>query len=164
MLIVDGKFGLDPRFNPPPLKPIMSGEGGLRIVRLGRGIELQLGHSPIILDSLLDTRVVVDPALFRGLGSVRGGCSVFCVSNACLNWAAMNGRPRMAAKVIGVDADQPRYVLLSTPRLRGARRAQKETVANRREARLVPHVLIEPGRVECSACGGSNTGDVILEP
>jgi hypothetical protein len=68
----------------------------------------------------------------------------------------------MTAKIIGVMADEPTYVLLSQPKLKGLPRPRRETTANRREAGLVPFVLIEPGTVECGYCPGLNVGEVVV--
>ena len=159
-LNVTGKFALDNDRNPPPLKAVGQAPEGTPTVFLGRGVELRLGQLPDALDSLLASRIVVDPVVFTGLGSVTDACAVFCLSNYCRDWAFKNRRPRIAAKIVGVMADRPRYVLLTQPRLQGASRSRRESPANRAEAGLLPHVLVEPGVVECAHCPGRNVGEV----
>jgi len=159
-LSVNGKFALDNERNPPPLKPARQSDDGTVTVSIGRGVDLRLGRHPDALDSLLDSRIVVDPGAFTGLGSVSDACAVFCLSNHCREWARKNGRPRMVAKIIGVMADEPRYVLLTQPRLHGAARSRRESPANRIEAGLLSFILIEPGTVECPNCPGHNRGEV----
>lgn len=153
VLTVTGKFALDPKFNPPPLKAIRRGGRG-SYVDVGRGIKLRLADHAAPLDELLDMRVEIDDQLFSGVGSLEGGCAVMCASNRCADWARKNGRPRIVAKVIGIDALLPVYVVLSQPRLRDAPVVRHETAARRREAGLVPYVLIEPIQLECPQCSG----------
>ena len=159
-LSVSGKFALDNERNPPPLKPARQSDDGTVTVSVGRGVDLRLGRHPDALDSLLDSRIVVDPSAFTGLGSVTDACAVFCLSNYCSEWARRNGRPRTVAKIIGVMADEPRYVLLTQPKLQGAARSRRESTANRQEAGLLPVILIEPGMVECPHCPGHKVGEV----
>ena len=159
-LSVSGKFALDHDRNPPPLKPTRQSQVGTVTVPVGRGVDLRLGRHPDALDSLMDSRIVVDPDAFTGLGSVTDACAVFCVSNHCREWARKNGRPRTVAKIIGVMVDEPRYVLLTQPRLQGAARSRRESPANRIEAGLVAFTLAEPGAVECPHCPGRNRGEV----
>lgn len=159
-LRVTGKFALDNDRNPPPLKPVVRSKDGMVNVALGRGVDLRLRPHPDALDSLLDSRVVVGPGRFSGLGSVTDACAVFCISNFCRDWALKNGRPRVVAKVIGLMADEPRYVLLTQPRLKVAARTRRESRANRIEAGLVALTLIEPATVECPHCPGPNVGEV----
>jgi hypothetical protein len=160
-LFTTGKFVLDGKSNPPPLKPLVVVDEGRRTVELGRNVALRLGHQSDLLEGLLDARIV--PSLgFTGLGDVEGGCVVICASNSCSQWALRARRPRIVAKVIGVMADQPRFVLLAQPKLKSAPRARRESIANRREGGLVPFVLVEPGRVECAICPGPNVGEVYL--
>jgi hypothetical protein len=159
-LSVSGKFALDNDRNPPPLKAARQSDDGTVTVSVGRGVDLRLGRHPDTLDSLLDSRIVVDPDAFTGLGSVTDACAVFCTSNHCREWARKNGRPRTVAKIIGVMADEPRYVLLTQPRLQGAARLRRESTANRQEAGLLSFILIEPGAVECPQCPGRNRGEV----
>lgn len=161
-IAVSGKFALDGDRNPPRLKSIDSGSDGSRTVSLGRGVNLRLGPHPDVLDALLDSRIAVDPAAFTGLGSVTDGCAAFCTSNDCSQWALKNRRPRTVAKVVGVMADQPRYVLLAQPKLMGTVRARRESTANRTEGGLVYFVLIEPATVECPHCPGRNLGQVTV--
>jgi hypothetical protein len=163
-LVIDGVFGLDQDFNPPPLKSIESRPDGSKVVRLGRGIDLRLGDHDDPLDCLLDARLAIDPIRFHGLGSVEEACAVVCKSNTCRAWALTNHRPRTVAKVIGVDSVRPRYVLLTMPSLKGAQRNRRESPANRIEAGLKPHVLVERGSVECIRCPGPNRGELLLEP
>jgi hypothetical protein len=159
-LSVNGKFALDNERNPPPLKPARQSDDGTVTVSVGRGVDLRLGRHPDALDSLLDSRIVVDPDVFTGLGSVTDSCAVFCTSNHCREWARKNGRPRTVAKIIGVMVGEPRYVLLTQPRLQGAARSRRESPANRIEAGLLSFILIEPGTVECPNCPGHNRGEV----
>ena len=159
-LSVSGKFVLDSDRNPPPLKPVGQSHDGAGTVSVGRGVDLQLGRHPDALDSLLGSRIVVDSGAFTGLGSVTDACAVFCTSNHCREWARRNGRPRTVAKIIGVMADEPRYVLLTQPRLQGAARLRRESTANRQEAGLLSFILIEPGTVECPYCPGHGRGEV----
>jgi len=151
---------LDAVANPPPLKPIGLDPAGNRSVLVGRGITLRLGKQLTLQDSLLDARVVIDGDRFGGLGSVTDACSVLCASNFCRDWALRNGRPRVVAKVIGIMAVEPTYVLLTQPKLKGAMRPRRESTTNRREAGLAPFVLIEPGAIECGYCSGHNVGIV----
>jgi hypothetical protein len=159
-LSVSGKFALDEDRNPPPPKRTRQSDDGTVTVSVGRGVDLRLGRHPDALDSLLGSRIVVDPGAFTGLGSVTDACAVFCTSNHCREWARKNGRPRAVAKIIAVMADEPRYVLLTQPRLQGTARTRRESIANRQEAGLVSFILIEPGTVECSQCPGRNRGEV----
>jgi hypothetical protein len=115
-----------------------------------------------MLHSLLDSRVEVDSAAFKGLGSVTDACAVFCLSNSCRQWALLNKRPRIVAKIVGILADGPRYVLLTQPRLKGAPHSRRESTSNRTESGLVPFVLNEPGAVECSYCPKVSGGRVSL--
>jgi hypothetical protein len=156
VLTVSGKFALDPKFNPPPLKVIRRVDDEA-YVDVGPGIKLRLGHHAVPLDQLLDMRVEVDATLFTGLASVEGGCAIFCASNHCRDWARRNGRPRFVAKVIGVASELPVYVVLSQPRLRDAPRVRHESGAQRREAGLVQFVLVEPVQLECPQCAGRGT-------
>jgi hypothetical protein len=110
-LTVSGKLVLDSEWNPPPMKPLRHGLEGVPSVKLGRGVELRLGHHASLLDGLLDARIVVSRG-FRGLGSIEGGCAVLCASNRCAEWARRAGRPRVVAKVIGVMADEERLCCL----------------------------------------------------
>lgn len=160
-LTVSGRFVLDGELNPPPLKSMRGEPDGTTSVSLGRNIALRLGHTTNLLDGLLDARVVTSPG-FRGMGNVEGACAVICASNWCQDWAWRARRPRVVAKIIGVLADEPRFVLLRQPRLMNAPRGRHESTANRREAGLVPFILIEPGAVECAICPGPNVGEVHL--
>jgi hypothetical protein len=161
-LAVTGKFALDPEWNPPPIRPVHHVLGRARSVHLGRGVELRLGLHADPLDGLLDARVVISRG-FTGLGDVEGGCAVLCASNWCREWARRAGRPRIVAKIIGVMADEARFVLLTQPKLKNAPRGRHESSANRIEAGLVPFVLVEPGAVECAMCPGPNIGQVYPE-
>jgi hypothetical protein len=161
-LIVSGKFVLDSESNPPPLKAIRDVLEGTPSVALGRNVELRLGRHASLLDGLLDARVVVSRG-FAGLGDVEAGCAVLCVSNSCREWARRAGRPRTVAKIIGVMADEARFVLLTPPKLKNAPRGRHESSANRIEAGLVPFVILEPGTVQCAWCLSPNTGEVSLE-
>jgi len=160
-LAVSGKFVLDSKWNPPPLKPFRRVLEGAPSVALGRSVELRLGHHADPLDGLLDARIVVSSS-FTGLGDIEGGCVVLCASNWCREWARRAGRPRIVAKIIGVMADEARFVLLTQPKLRNAPRGRHESSANRIEAGLVPFVLVEPAAVECAMCPGPNIGEVYL--
>lgn len=161
-LSVTGKFLLDDKSNPPELKSIRHASDGTWSVGLGRSVALRLGHHANLLDALLDGRIETSSG-FTGLGSVEGGCAVICTSNWCRDWALRARRPRVVAKVIGVMADEPRFVLLRQPKLRDAPRERHESSANRIEAGLVPHVLIEAAAVECSSCPGPNIGKLDLQ-
>jgi len=158
-LAVTGKFVLDEERNPPPLRSIEASSVGEISIPLGRGVDLLLRPHANLLDRLLDSRVKISEG-FTGLGSIEGGCSVFCTSNWCREWARRMRRPRIVAKVVGVMADEATFVLLSQPRLLGAQRGRRETRVNRVEAGLAPFVLIEPGAVECTECPGRNMGEV----
>ncbi len=160
-LTVTGKFLLDSGWNPPPLKSIERTPDGRSSVALGRDVALRLGHHPSVLDGLLDARIVTSRG-FTGLGSVEGGCAVICASNRCLESALRARRPRVVAKVIGVMADEPTFVLLTQPKLKGAPRGRHESSANRTDGRLVPYVLTEPAALECPICPGPNTGQIDL--
>ena len=116
-LSIFGKFALDEERNPPPFKPITTSPDGTGTVSLGRGIDLRLPRHPVMLQSLLDARVEVDSAAFTGLACVTDACAVLCLSNSCRQWALLNRRPRIVAKIVGILADGPRYVLLTQPRL-----------------------------------------------
>lgn len=96
------------------------------------------------------------------MGDVEGACAVICTSNWCRQWALRARRPRVVAKIVGVMADEPRFVLLSQPRLKNAPRGRHESSANRLEAGLFSFVLDEPGAVECPICPGPNVGEVQL--
>ncbi len=122
---------------------------------------LRLGHHASVLDGLLDARIVTSPG-FTGLGNVEHGCAVICTSNWCLEWARRARRPRVVAKVIGVMADEPRFVLLMQPKLRNTPRGRHESSPNRIEAGLVPIVLVTPATVECPICPGPNFGELSL--
>jgi hypothetical protein len=158
MLSVTGTFALDPKHNPPRLRSIGQTDDGSKTVEIGTGISLRLGDGGTLLESLLDLRVHVDVDVFEGLGNVTDACTIFCTSNTCRQAALRSGRPRMVAKVVGIDADQPRYVLLNPPPLLGTGRQRRETPANRKEAGLAPWVLIEPGKIACHRC--PNVGQV----
>jgi len=160
-IAVTGKFALDGDWNPPPLKPLRLRTDAARSVKLGRHVELRLGRHATLLDGLLDARIVVSSG-FTGLGDVEGGCAVLCASNWCREWARRAGRPRVVAKIIGVMADEARFVLLTQPKIRNAPRGRHESRARRVEAGLVPSVLIEAGAVECAVCPGPNIGQVIV--
>jgi len=131
-------------------------------VALGRHVALRLDHHANLLDGLLDARIVTSPR-FTGLGNVQGGCAVICTSNGCREWALRARRPRVVAKIIGVVADEPRFVLLMQPKLNNAPRGRHESRANRIEAGLVPFVLVEPATIECAMCPGPNIGVVDLQ-
>lgn len=161
VLTVSDRFKLDTDHDPPTLKSIVNGPDGSRTVTIGRGVELRLGRHTSTLDALLDARVLTSGGS-TGLGSVEDACSVFCASNHCREWARRNRRPRMVAKVVGIMADEPRYVLLAQPRLQGAERQRRESPGNRAEAGLVHHVLVEPGTVECAWCPSRSIGEVSL--
>jgi hypothetical protein len=163
MLLVSGGFLLDEAANPPPLKAITLDRDDSRSVTVGRGVTLRMDPNLTLADALLNARVVVNARRYRGLGSVVGGCAVLCASNYCRDWALRNRRPRMVAKVIGVLADEPTYVLLTQPKLKGASRSRRESTANRIEAGLVSFILIEPITVECPHCPGPNLGEVTLD-
>ncbi len=162
LLQISGRFRLDEAANPPPLKTITLDRDGSRSVTVGRGVALRLDPNLTVADALLNARIVVDAERYGGLGSVVDGCAVLCASNYCLDWARRNRRPRMVAKVIGIEADEPTYVLLAQPKLKGASRSRRESKANRIEAGLVSYVLIEPITVECPNCPSSNRGEVSL--
>jgi len=132
------------------------------VVNLGRNVALRLDHHANLLDGLLDARVVTSPG-FTGLGNVEGGCAVICTSNWCLEWARRARRPRVVAKIIGVMADEPRFVLLMQPKLKDAPRGRHESIANRIEAGLVLFVLTEPSTVECAICPSPNIGELRLQ-
>jgi len=159
-LTVTGHFLLDPEWNPPPMKALRVTRGRISAV-LGPNVALRFGHHERLLDGLLDGRVVTSPG-FTGLGDIEDGCAVMCTSNSCRQWALRARRPRVVAKVIGVMADEPRFVLLTQPRLRNAPRGRRESGANRIEAGLLSLVLVEPAPVECAICPGPNTGEVSL--
>jgi hypothetical protein len=160
-LTVRGKFSLASGPNPPAVKTIEARADGRQVVQLGRGVSLVLGSLDDALDRLMDARVVVDGE-FRGLGSIEKGLAVICMSNVCTTWALRMRRPRFVAKVVGIESDLPRYVLLSVPRLVGAPRARPESARNRGEAGLVAFVLIEAGQIQCAFCG--TEGQVVPEP
>jgi hypothetical protein len=162
MLQVRGRFRLDEDANPPALKTVTPHPDGSRSVTVGRGVALRLDPNLTVADALLNARIVVEAERYRGLGSVVDGCAVLCASNYCREWALRNGRPRTVAKVIGILANEPTYMLLAQPKLKGASRARRESKANRIEAGLVPFVLIEPVEVECPHCPGRNLGEVTL--
>jgi hypothetical protein len=156
---VTGKFALDSEWNPPPLEPLRLVADAAPSVKLGRHAELRLGRHANLLYGLLDARIVVSNG-FTGLGDVEGGCAVLCTSNRCREWARRSGRPRVVAKIVGVMADEARFVLLMQPRLKNTPRVRHESGAHRIEAGLVPFVLVEPGAVECAICPGPNVGEV----
>ena len=158
-IAVNGKFVLDSEWNPPPPKAIERSADGAGFVPLGRGVKLRLGSHGNPLDDLLGSRIVTTPR-FGGLGSVEGGCAVLCTSNSCREWARRSGRPRVVAKVIGVTADETRFVLLRQPKLIGAPRERRESHSSRAEAGLVSYVLIDDEEVECAMCPGHNVGAV----
>ena len=124
---------------------------------------LRLGHQSSLLEALLDARVVTSRG-FTGLGDVEGACAVFCTSNWCQQRSLRARQPRVVAKIIGVMADEPRFVVLMQPRLLRAPRGSHESRANRIEAGLAPFVLVEPAAIECSSCPGHNVGEVDLQP
>jgi hypothetical protein len=159
-LLVSGRFVLDEKANPPPLKTIRLDPNGSASVSIGRGVAFRPDSGLSMPNAMYNARVVVDAAQYRGLGSVIDGCAVLCVSNHCRDWAFRNGRPRIVAKIVGVMADVPTYVLLRQPKLKGATWSRRESAANRLEAGLVPFVLIEPCAVECAYCPGGNVGEV----
>lgn len=157
---VDGKFVLDPRHNPPRIRSIEVAADAAQRVSVGLGVWLELRPDLDPLDRLLDARPRVD-STYTGLASIRDACAVICASNHCADWARRSGgRPRIVAKIVGVMADEPRFVLLSLPRLKGAERLRRESRANRVEAGLVHAVLNEPARVECPHCPVGNSGEV----
>lgn len=161
-LAVTGKFALDGEWNLPPLKPLRRVVGEAPSVALGRTVELRLAGHANLLDGLLDARIVVSSG-FAGLGGVEGGCAVLCASNWCREWARRAGRPRVVAKIVGVMADEARFVLLTQPQIKNAPRGRHESRANRIEAGLVAVVLVEPGTVECPMCPGPNVGEVTVQ-
>ena len=158
-LAVTGKFALDSEWNPPPLKPLRRVADGAPSAILGRHVELRLARHANLRDGLLDARIVVSRG-YTGLGDVEGGCAVLCASNWCRDWARRSRRPRVVAKIVGVMADEARFVLLRQPRLRNTPRGRHESSAQRIEAGLVPLVLVESGAVECAMCPGPNVGEV----
>jgi hypothetical protein len=151
IVVARGPFVAEERNNPPALKPIERDQAGQEIVRLGPGVVLRLGHLDSVLDRLLGARVVTDES-FTGLGSIRGGCRVFCTSNACRASAVRIGRLRVAATVAGVEADVPRYVLLTPPKLNKAAGPRHESRANRAEAGLNSAVFVEELGIACGRC------------
>lgn len=158
---VYGKFVLDPAKNPPPIRHVELAADGSPRVSVGRGawLEMRLDLNP--LDRLLDARPRVEPDMFTGLASVTDACAVMCASNHCREWARKSGgRPRIVGKVVGVMADEPRYVLLTLPRLKGAERVRRESRVNRIDAGFVHSVLTEPATVECPHCPVGNAGEV----
>ena len=160
-LVVTDNFLLDSEWNPPPLKALRQRPDGTSYASFGRTVTLQLGHHASLLDGLRDARIVTSRG-FKGLGDVNDGCSVVCNSNRCRGWALRAHRPRVVAKVIGVLADEPRFVLLLQPKLSNAPRGRHESRANRIEARLVPYVLFTPEALECAVCPGRNIGELSL--
>lgn len=89
---------------------------------------------------------------------------MICTSNWCRERSRRARRPRVVAMIIGVMADEPRFVVLMQPKLHDAPRGRHESRANRIEAGLAPFVLIEPAAIECSSCPGPNVGEVDLQP
>jgi hypothetical protein len=164
LVISAGRFVLDPQANPPRLKPIEDGSDRGPFVTVGTHVRLRPDPRLPLFEAILNLRVEIDARQHHGLGGVVGGCSVFCTSNFCREWALRNGRPRMVGKVIGVMADEPMYILLTQPKLKAADRSRRESRANRAEAGLVHFVLIEPGRIECPECPGPNVGEIVVEP
>ncbi len=160
-LKLDGKFALDPDFDPQPLKAIQTGDPKGSVVHVGQGIVLLLRNDLGPLDRLLDARVETDPHRFSGLGDVVGGCAVVCLSNTCTASSVRQRRARAVAKVIGVDSNGPRYVVLAQPKLRGADRARRESLALRLEAGLVLHVLTEPFALQCPHCANQGSLSVL---
>jgi hypothetical protein len=163
-LVVSGRFVLDEAAIPPPLKAIVLDQDGSPCIPVGRGVTLRLDPDLAIAPAVLNAKVIIDPKRYEGLGSVVDGCAVLCTSNYCGDWARRNGRPRIVAKIVGVMADEPTYVLLSQPKLKAASRSSHVSKANRIEAGLMPFILIQPGTVECPYCPGPNIGKVIVEP
>lgn len=162
-LTVTGKFVLDGEWNPPPLKSLKHAPDGTRSFALGRNVDLRLGHQSSLFEGLLDARVVTSRG-FTGLGNVDGSCAVICASNWCRERSLRAGRPRVVAKIVGVMADEPRFVVLMQPKLQRAPRGRHESRANGIGAGLAPFVLVEPAAIECSSCPGPNVGEVDLQP
>lgn len=163
-LAVVGRFALDPKANPPSLKPIELDQAQQPFVRLGEHVRLRPDPRLPTFEALLNLRVEIDPHQHHGLGGVVGGCPVFCASNYCREWAIRNRRPRMVGKVVGVMADVPTYILLTQPKLKSSDRSRRESRANRTEAGFVHFVLFEAARIECPECPGPNVGEVVVEP
>jgi hypothetical protein len=164
LLISAGRFALDPKANPPRLKPIELGPNSRPLVSLGPHVRLRPDPRLPPFEAMLNMRVEIDTDQYHGLGGVIGGCSVFCTSNFCTSRALRRREPAIVAKVVGVMSDVPYFVLLSQPRLKGATRSRHESLANRSESGLMPHLLTEPGEIECPHCPGPNLGEIVLEP
>ena len=164
LLISNGNFALDPDHNPPKLRPIEAGDNDRPFVALGRHVRLRPDPRLGTLEALLNLRVEVDPEHFEGLGDVNGGCGVFCTTNYCRDLAVRRRWPSPVAKVVGVLAGEPIFILLTQPRLTGVARPRHESKTNRKESGLAHHILIEAGELECPICPSRNVGEIVVEP